>query len=261
MLVTVAALSASTLGVKAQERERAGIVLGAFLTHRDSETRLDSDSGLGTDIDLEGDLGLKSTIDVARFGGYVWFKKRQRFDFSYFDLSRSASRRIDKTIVFGDQTFNIDTVISSDESVSITKADYTFAPISRDRGFLGVTGGLYVGQLKYRISEPSAGRIESKGLTAPLPVVGFRGEYEITDRITVGGASQWFSIDTGDASGRLHDIYIGGDYRFGKRIGVGLAYNTVSMNIKADDGGGFIGRLDWGYDGWLLYIKADLGKR
>jgi hypothetical protein len=122
-------------------RERAGVIVGALLTNRDTDTRLDSDNGPGTDIDLEDDLGLKSSLSVGRFGDYVWIKPRQRFDLAYFDLSRSATKRIDKTIVFGDQTFVIDTVLSTTADVTIVKADYTFAPLNRGRGYLGVTGG------------------------------------------------------------------------------------------------------------------------
>ena len=45
-------------------------------------------------------------------------------------------------------------------------------------------------------------------------------------------------------------------------MAVGLAYNRVSMNIGAAEyGDGFNGRLDWGYDGLLLYFKYDFQGR
>ena len=44
-------------------------------------------------------------------------------------------------------------------------------------------------------------------------------------------------------------------------MAIGLAYNRVSMNIGAEEDGGFNGRIDWGYDGFLLYFKVDLGSR
>jgi hypothetical protein len=109
------------------------------------------------------------------------------------------------------------------------------------------------------LSEPTVGTAESEGLTAPLPVVGLRGEYEITDRITLRGATQWFGIDSGDVEGHLIDTYIGADYSLGRRFAVGVAYNDVSMNISASDSGGWNGSLDWGYDGVLLYLKVDFG--
>src|SRR5262245_15547803 len=108
--VAAAALSllAATLAAEAQERrERGAILLGAFVTDRQTETRLDSDNGNGTDLDLEDDLGFEGSTSVARFGAYWWFKPRGRVDVGAFDLSRDASKRIEETINFGDKTFNI----------------------------------------------------------------------------------------------------------------------------------------------------------
>ena len=242
------------------QRERASIVLGAFITDRDTETRLDSDFGPGSDIELEDDLGLESSTTVFRFGADVWIKPRQRFDFTLFDLSRSATREISETFVFGDQTFDINTVVSTESDLTIGKIDYTFAVVNKDRGYLGLTGGLYIASTKLTLSEPNLGSTESEDLTAPLPVVGLRGEYAVTDRITIRGASQWFSVDFEDTSGSLRDTYVAADYRFGSRFALGLAYNEVTMNITAEDSGGWMGRLDWGYDGWLLYLKTDFGR-
>jgi hypothetical protein len=241
-------------------RERASVLLGMFITDRATSARLDDSSGSGgSDIDLENDLGLEDSTSVFRFGGYFWFKPRHRFDFSIFDLSRDATRQIQETIDFGDQTFQINTTVTTANDVTIYKADYTFAALNRPRGFLGIIGGLYVSANKLSISNPTLGVAESEDLTAPLPVVGVRGEYAITERIALRGAVQWFGIDTGDVEGRLVDSYIGADYTFGKRFAVGLALNDVSLNVDATDDTGWNGELDWGYDGVLLYFKTDFG--
>ena len=245
-----------------RQRERGSILLGAFVTDRDTSARLDSDTGggAGSDIDLEDDLGLESSTSVFRFGGYYWLKPRQRVDFSIFDLSRDASRTIQENIEFGDQTFAINTVVTTSNDTTITKVDYTFAPLNKQRGFLGVIFGLYVSSNKLTLSQPTLGTRESEDLTAPLPVLGLRGEYEVTERITLRGAAQWFGIDTGDVGGRLVDTYVGGDYSFGRRFAVGLAYNDVALKVDATDDTGWNGQLDWGYDGILLYFKTDFGR-
>lgn len=241
--------------------ERASIVLGAFITDRQSSTRFDSDAGDGTDIDMEDDLGLESSTNVARLGGYVWLGRRHRLDGAYFDLSRTASIPIRETIDFGDQTFEINTTLNTEADLTIVKADYTFAVLAKDRGFLGLTAGLYIAETGFALSQPTLGRAESEDVTAPLPLFGLRGDYAINDRITLTGAAQVFAYSTDKLDGRLTDFYVGADYGFGKRMAVGLAYNRVSMNIGAEDNSGFDGRLDWGYDGFLLYFKVDLGSR
>jgi hypothetical protein len=176
-------------------------------------------------------------------------------------LSRTASIPIQETIDFGDETFQINTVLSTESDLTIIKADYTFAALAKDRGWLGITAGLYIAETGFALSQPTLGRAESEDVTAPLPVFGLRGDYAITDRITLRGATQWFAYSTDKLDGRLMDTYVGADYGFGKRMAVGLAYNRVSMNIGAEGESGFTGRLDWGYDGFLLYFKVDLGSR
>lgn len=240
--------------------ERASILFGAFITDRDSSTRLDSDAGDGTDLDLEDDLGLESSTSVARLGGYFWLGRRHRIDGAFFDLSRSASIPIQETIDFGDETFEIDTVVNTEADLSIMKADYTFAAIARERGFLGVTAGLYIAETTMALSQATLGRAESEDLTAPLPLFGLRGDYAVGDRITLRGAMQWFGYETDDIDGRLTDFYFGADYGFGERMAVGLAYNKVSMSLGAQEERGFEGRIDWGYDGLLLYFKYDFNR-
>jgi hypothetical protein len=243
--------------------ERASILVGSFVSDRETNARLDSDSGDGTDIDLEDDLGLDSSMSVGRIGGYLWLGRRHRFDAAYFDMSRDASRVIDETIEFGDEVFPINTTLESEQNLSILKADYTFAALARDRGYLGIVAGLYIADMSMTLSERTLGSYESEDVTAPLPLFGLRGDYAITDRITLRGAMQWFGFETDDIDGRLTDFYLGADYGLGqsRRMAIGLAYDRVSMNIGSEDDDGFDGRLDWGYDGLLLYFKADFGSR
>jgi hypothetical protein len=264
ILAAITGLLVSSNGtVLAQEnRERASIVLGAFITDRDSTTRLDSDEGGGdgTEINLEDDLGLEGSTSVARLGGYFWFNERHRIDLSWFDLSRDASKQIQETIEFGDEIFSINTVLESESNLRIVKTDYTFAVMNRDRGYLGITGGLYVASTSLDLRVANAGIAEESDVTAPLPVFGVRGDYEITDRITLGGAYQIFRFEADDVEGRFSDFYVGADYRFTERFATGLAYNRVSMNLRAVDEGRE-GSLKWGYDGFMLYAKYDFGAR
>jgi len=241
--------------------ERAGIIVGAFITDRQSSTRLDSDAGDGTEIDMEDDLGLESSTNVARLGGYVWLGKRHRLDGAFFDLSRDSSFPIQETIDFGDETFVINTAVNTQSDLTIIKADYTYAVMARDRGWLGVTAGLYIAESTLSLSQATLGRAETEDVTAPLPLFGLRGEYGINDRITLVGAMQWFGFEADDVDGRLTDFYVGADYGFGERMAVGLAYNRVSMNLGAVEDQGLNARIDWGYDGLLLYFRMNLGSR
>ena len=261
-LICLAVLPSAAAGADAREPadERGGLVLAAFDAGRNTDARFDSASrsGSGSDIDLEDDLGLEHYLTVGRLSGYVWITRRHRIDFSLFDLSREASKTLEKQIEFGDDIFLVSAHVQTSNELKIYKLDYTFVPLSRDRGFLGVVAGLYVARTGMSLSDAARGMAESQQLTAPLPVFGLRGEFAFAKRFTLRGASELFAIDTGDIDGRLHDSYVGVDYSFGKRFALGVAYNDVSMKVSAEEAG-FRGHLDAGYSGALLYFKVDFG--
>lgn len=240
--------------------ERGSVMIGAFVTGPDTSARVDSVNGRGTDIDLEDDLGLDTSKTVARIDGYYWFSRRHRLDYSFFRFARSASKVLERTIDVGDRTFTFSRTIDSDSDVGIFKVAYTFAPIVRERGDFGITAGLYTASIDLAVRDRLSGEEESRDFTAPLPVVGFRGRYDLGERISLRGSVELFSLDAGDADGRLSDTTIGADYSFNDRIALGLAYNVVSVDIDAQDTGGFIGQLDWGYDGVMLYFKTNFGR-
>jgi hypothetical protein len=183
------------------------------------------------------------------------------FDGTYFDMSRTASSAA-RTIDFGDETFVLDTVVSINSDLVVLKADYTYAMLVKDRGYLGITGGLYVSQTTLGITAGGFGASEEQDVTAPLPVIGLRGDYALGDHVTLRGAVQIFDYEVDKVDGRLTDFYFGADYAIGNHWAVGLAWNEVSMNITAQsERGNLEGSLDWGYDGVMLYAKLDLGSR
>ncbi|MGI9238171.1 MAG: hypothetical protein ACR2QZ_12285 [Woeseiaceae bacterium] len=239
--------------------ERASISLGAFLTDRDTKGRVDSETlGLGTVIDAEDDLGLDSSDTVARLDGYYRFNPRHRIDFSIFDLSRDATGTIDQSIQFGDEIFDIDSTISTDLDMTIFKAAYTYSFLVRDEGYLGFTAGLYVLSSDISLRESNTGQFEAEDITAPLPVIGFRGDYQFTPRLMLRSSAELFAIEFDNVDGTLFDFYVGLNYHFHDNFAVGLGYNNVSLDVDAD-GSDFTGSLDWTYDGALLTVQYSFG--
>lgn len=239
--------------------ERGSISLGAFITDRNTEGRLDSETlGLGTVIDAEDDLGLDSSDTVVRLDAYYRFNRRHRIDFSVFDLSRDATATIDRSIQFGDEIFDINSTIFSEFDLSIYKIAYTYSFLQRDNGYLGVIGGLYVASTDISLIESNTGQFESDGLTAPLPVIGLRGDYQLMPRLLLRSSAELFAVNFDNVDGSLFDIYIGLNYRFHDNFAVGLGYNSVSVDIDAD-GSDFKGALDWSYDGALLNAVYSFG--
>ena len=253
-------LAVSTLlliGVEAQaDSHDASVSLGVFVTDRDTKTRLDGTSGRGSDTDLEADLGLDASDSVFRVDGYYRFNDRHRADFSVFDLSRNAAKQIQRDIQWGDRLFVIDTVVEADNDLTIYKAAYTYSFLRRDEGYLGATAGLYVADAKVSLAEQNLGSAEVGDVTAPLPVIGLRGEYQFADRWTFRGSGEFFFVEVNDIKGSLVDIYLGVDYEVLDYLSIGLGVNAVTLDVDASKTR-FQGELDWEYSGGLLFFKFD----
>jgi len=258
-LLVLLTLCASAVLAAEPGSERVAIALGAFITDRDTEGRLDSDTlGQGTVINFEDDLGLDSSQTVVRMDGYYRFNPRHSFNFAIYDLSRDATGTIDQTIQFGDEIFDVNATISSEFDLMILKLGYSYSFLLRDSGRLAVTGGLHALSIDTALSEPNTGQFESDDLTAPLPVIGLRGNYLLTPRLVLRGSGELFGIEFDDVDGSLFDFYIGLDYHFHDNFAVGLGYNNVSLDVDAQ-GSEFSGSLDWEYDGFLLNFLFLLG--
>lgn len=241
----------------AGDDSRFSFSVGAFLTDRDTRTRLNSDEGdEGTRVDFEEDLGLDGSGSVFRVDGYFRFNDRHRLDFSTFDFSRSASRVIDRDIEWQGTVFPIETTVESDSDLEIYKLAYTYSLIRREKAYLGLTGGLYVADIGARLSAENIAARVGGDVTAPLPVVGFRGEYPLGEKWTFRMSAEFFFLEYEDFDGSLVDLYASIDYQLFDRVAIGAGLNSVELDIAVDKAR-FDGDLDWRYDGGLLFLKFD----
>ena len=128
--------------------------------------------------------------------------------------------------------------------------------MARDEGYLGATIGLYTADTKVSLSEQNLGQAEVGDITAPLPVIGLRGEYEFADKWTLRASGEFFFVEFDDVEGSLVDLYAGLDYSISETIAVGLGINSVDLDVDAS-GSSFQGSLDWQYTGGLLFLKFD----
>ena len=237
--------------------DRFSISFGAFISEWGTETQLNSNTlGVGTIIDFEDDLGLDASDTTIRLDGYYRFNDRHRLDFSIFDLSRNASKSIQEDIQFGAVTFVIDTVIDAKSDLSVYQLAYTYSFLRREKGSLGATIGVYVADASFSLSEGNLGQSERRGITAPLPVFGLRGDYRLSDRFTLRGSAEFFALEYDDIDGSFNDLLLSVDYRMKGHMAIGLGYEYVSIDADANRSD-FAGSLDWKYDGVLLFLKFD----
>jgi hypothetical protein len=235
--------------------DKWGLTFGAFFTSQDMNTKFKA-VGMGGSglIDFQDDLGLDGSLSVFRLGAFYNINERHSLNFSAFDLSQSAKVTLSKDIEWQDTVFPISADVGTNLDLTIYKAAYTYKLSSKERGFIGVTGGIYVADIEISLVLEATGAIEAGSITAPLPVLGLRGEYYLSERWRALASAEWFLVDIDKYHGTLQDVMFSIDYRLFDHAAVGLGYNQVQMDIDATKK---VLRADlaWNYSGVIAYLK------
>jgi hypothetical protein len=91
-------------------------------------------------VNGEDALGLDSSLTVFRADAVYRFtsNRRHRFDLSYVDLRRSATRTLQTDIQIKDQTFPVGTTVDSLFDIKIIRGAYSYSLFQDERIDLGL---------------------------------------------------------------------------------------------------------------------------
>ena len=232
-----------------------GFSLGVFLTDQDMKTQFEVDFGEeDLAVDFEDDLGLKDSQSVFRFAAFYDFNERHRLDFDIFDLSQSSVAMLSRDIEWGETVFPVSAEVSTGLDLAIYKVAYTYHMLQRDKYRLGLTGGFYVADIALRLRVPEDDLDEVGDVTAPLPVLGLRGEYFFSERWRASASAEWFGLEIDEYKGKLRDFLVGIDYRLSDHAAVGLGYNSVKIDVDATEED-LRADLVWQYSGFIGYLR------
>jgi hypothetical protein len=237
--------------------ERGAISVGGFLTDLNTELRLDSDTGLGTVVNVENLLGLQDTSNVFRMDAFYRIRPKHRVDFTYYDLTRSSTSQIQGQIDLPNQVIPIDTVVESNFDIRFLKGGYSYSFLQDDRMDLGLSVGVYVAQVDIGIRATNTNVETQQDVTAPLPVFGLRGDFAITPKLFYKNSLEFFYLKIGDYTGSVIDLNMKLEYNLFKHLGLGVGYNFLGVKIENDDStlADFAGNLELDYSGLQLYGK------
>jgi opacity protein-like surface antigen len=255
LLVVASGLLFATAAIAASPIEKqSAISLGVFFNDQDTDTGFSSNfSDREVVLDLEDDLGLDSSLSVFRADGYFRFGEKHRIDGSIFDFSRSANENTAVEIDWKDTQFTANTNLNTNLDLKIYKVSYTYEWIKGDKGYVGVSGGLYIADIDLSLIANDSIDEERGTLTAPLPVVGIRAGRALSERWAARAHAEFFFIDVESLSGHLYDVGIGVDYWFSDRVALGIGWNHVDIDVDATSRS-LSTDIDWTYSGGLASI-------
>jgi hypothetical protein len=244
---------------------RFRISAGTFGAFFGTTLRLDGEN-IGTEIDLEDDLGFDTKKFDLRTDGYLRLGRRHRIRFGYFNLSRNSRRVIDERIEFGGEIFEIDTEITADFKTEFVTAGYSFSFLARRKVEVAAALGLAAMFTKTGIAAVGTigdqdidAKSERKSATFPVATLGLDVSWAPISRLIVHGKVGGLYVKISDIRASVGDIRLSADYFFTRAFGAGAGFAWTKLGVESV--GDRTLEVTYRYSGLLLYGVVVLGAR
>jgi len=238
-----------------KELDKFYLRLGAFLPLAyKNQVRVDTDYILSATIDTESTLGQSDPDVTPRIEGYWRFRPKHSVGFVYWKLDQSGSKIIDEDITWDEKTTFIKGQTSSYFEQETFKIDYTYSFYRSTKVELGLSGGLHITRYDFGISGQAdtfdedgnqtgsgVASSESVDVTAPLPVLGFKLNYNFTPKTRLMYKTDFFAIRFDKYRGNLIDSSLVLEYRPWKHVGFGGGLNSIQIQGESNEDEGNIG--------------------
>lgn len=236
--------------------------LGWFFMSNDIRVRVDGETSdaIGTDVDFDDTFGVG---DFDRFRAEALWRiaPRHMLRGMYFENERSATRSLEREVVWRDRTFPVDASVTASTQLSVAQLSYEYAFLRRDNYELAGGIGIHLVEMGLGLAATLSaqggsvsGAVEEDARSdAPLPVLGLRGLWRLPNNFYVTGQVQYFQLELDAYSGSLIDLKASLVWQCTDHLGLGIAYNDFGFRFDIEDR--FDGRLRWNYGGAFAFAS------
>lgn len=240
---------------------RFKLSLGGMLARLDTSLLLKPQTGpAALYLDLENDVGLESTINDFRIGGFYRIADRHRIYFQHFQISRSAERIIDQVIEIGDNVWEVDALLTTQSQTTLSELAYMYSLIQDGKFELSGLLGFHWFQYEGKFAGVNNGNEfveETASIAGPLPVIGLDASYAVSPRLNLFWRTEIFAVEIDKYGGSLTNNYLAMEYYLWRNMGVGLSLLDINLDVKVDDDAK-IGEIDVAMKGLMLYLTVRL---
>jgi hypothetical protein len=243
--------------------DRWAIGVGGQLAEFTTDASVGSESGFGTLIRAESELGLDDDQSVVRLDGRFRISERQAIGFGFWTLNRDGAARIDEQIEFDGNVFDIGAALDSQMDTGWARVDWRYSLLKTDRGEAGLCAGLSV----YRFDIAIAGlatvddgmggtvlqavRAEDDVL-APVPTFGIFLNHTLRRNLILRVRADLIDLDVGDYEGKLTDTSFLLEWYFSRHVGVGVGANRFEIDVRSTGDDPFL--VDFSQSGLMGYL-------
>jgi hypothetical protein len=175
-------------------------------------------------------------MTVPRLDGYYRFAPKHRVDFSWYKVERGGTIYSQRSLDFGNVNFPQGSAIESQLNTETTKIAYTYSFYRAPEIETAISAGLHVTKVDASLVAAGLGIAETSSVTAPLPVVGIRLDYALTEKWWVRTKYELFFLDSVDEfKGALSDFSVAIEHRTFRHLGFGLGLDRNSLDVEVSD--------------------------
>ena len=205
-----------------------------WLPSSDADVRATELSVLGTNIDVENDLGIDDSPAVTSISASFNLVRFNRFVFSFLSIEADGNKDITRDITFKGRTYSVGENVSSSYEFKHYEGYYEFIPFKQDAAELGVLVGVKYIEIDSQLTSNTSTISESASVKGPLPIVGVQGEIRLPYKFQLSGVGKGFIINYSDSDFKLIDIVTALNYDINNFLRATVGYRYFL--IDAEDG-------------------------
>ena len=239
---------------------RFSVTGGASPADFETNARIDPDEGIGegTLISFEDDLGLEDSLTLQRFGVQWRPFARHELAASYFSTQREGLEQIDRTIVFRDETYQVNALVGTQFDLDYWSATYTYWARRAPRSGIGITLGVAALSMNAGVSATQPGTTVTVTQTAetevPVALAGIQTRFALMDQLHGDvSVATLPSVTIEDYTGTALTGTARLEYRPLRWLGIGAAYHyfRLDVDVAAADLGGSLDMTIRGPEAYL----------
>jgi hypothetical protein len=241
---------------------RFSVTAGASAASFETNVRIDPEEtgGTGTVVGFERDLGLEDERTVQRFGVQWRPFSRHELAATYFSAPRSGFEQIDREITFGDETYPVQALVTSELDLDYTSVSYTYWARRSERAGIGISLGAaalsFNASIIAETQDQTVTLSERAETDVPVALVGLQGRAAVMDRLHIEGSVA--TLPSVTIEGYTGDALTGNvrlEYRPVRWLGIGAAYNYFRLDVDVAQAGELNGSLDMTIQGPEAYLR------
>ena len=245
--------SSSSIGGGEVKGERYHIELSGNLWNPPPDFRFSSEGLgiLGTDIDLDADLGIeqKQMYEVRLV---LRPAKKHKLRAHYLPMTYTGDTTLKRDIVFNGIRYTASLPVKTDFTWAAYRFTYEYDVFYRERGFVGILLEAKYADTSLTLDSPVS--VEYVKARAPIPAAGLVGRVYPLSFVSLSGEFTYFrlpdSVDE-NASFNSLDFDIYATVNIGHHLGIQGGYRSIDMAFGLDSDSGSI-KLKGPYVGGVL---------